>query len=111
MNLRSGAQVGAGILLTAHRGQFEEGVKLLLSKWTALHLAVENHWGGQNSTEKAEDAYAEILEWFYKRKGALLSSISIRVRIDILYSSVPTCSRCSTNARCVSRAWLCRTLC
>lgn len=80
MNLRSGSQVGAGILQTAYRAEFEEGVKLLLSKWTALHLAVENQWGGRNSAEKAEDAYDEILEWFYRRKGVHRCLISIRVR-------------------------------
>ena len=72
--------MGAGILQTAHRGQFEDGVKLLLSKWTALHLAVENQWGGRNSAEKAEDAYAEILEWFYRRKGTSSLSLLICVR-------------------------------
>lgn len=81
MNLRSGARVGAGILQTAYRGEFEEGVRLLLSKWTALQLAVENQWGGRDSTDKAEDAYSEILEWFYKRKGNSRVATSTRVRL------------------------------
>eukprot|EP00892_Ulva_mutabilis_P012337 jgi/Ulvmu1/9476/UM052_0045.1 len=68
MDLRSGSKVGAGILRSAHRPQFEEGVNLVLKKWTALQLAVENQWGGRDSTEKADDMYNEILEWFYKRK-------------------------------------------
>lgn len=89
MNLRSGSQVGAGILQTSHRGQFEDGVKLLLSKWTALHLAVENQWGGRDSAEKAEDAYTEILEWFYKRKGTQKLSLLICVRICFLLTGVP----------------------
>jgi hypothetical protein len=80
MNLRSGNQVGAGILQTAHRGAFEEGVTILLSRWTALQLAVENQWGGRDSAEKAEDARDEILEWFYKRKGSLSVSSFTCVR-------------------------------
>lgn len=70
MDLRSGSRVGAGILQSIHRPKFEEGVQLLLTKWTALQLAVENQWGGRDSRDKAEDMYDEILEWFYKRKGA-----------------------------------------
>ena len=72
MDLRSGSKVGAGILKSVHRPQFEEGVKLLLTKWTALQLAVENQWGGRDSRDKAEDMYDEILEWFYKKKGDML---------------------------------------
>jgi pre-rRNA-processing protein TSR2 len=70
MNLRNGTTVGAGILQSSYKPQFEEGVKLLLSKWTALQLAVENRWGGRDSVEKANDAIDEILEWFYRRRGA-----------------------------------------
>jgi pre-rRNA-processing protein TSR2 len=72
MNLRSGLAVGAGVLQDQRRPQFEEGVQLILSKWTALQLAVEQEWGGRQSRDKAEEMLDEVLDWFYKRKGTSL---------------------------------------
>lgn len=46
----------------------------MLRRWTALSLAVEHGWGGQNSAAKAEELYGNLLEWFYTCKGALLCS-------------------------------------
>lgn len=69
MELRSGWVVGQGILASEHRGAYEEGVKIVLSKWTALQLAIENLWGGDSTKTKAQDLEDEILDWFYRRKG------------------------------------------
>jgi pre-rRNA-processing protein TSR2 len=69
MNLRSGVAVGAGVLPVQSRPQFEEGVRLILSRWTALELAVEQEWGGRQSIDKAEDMLDELLAWFYRKRG------------------------------------------
>lgn len=70
MNLRSGTVVGAHILKPEHRPAFEEGVRQIFIRWTALCLAIENEWGGANSREKASQLVEEITEWFYRKKGA-----------------------------------------
>ncbi|KAL3573603.1 hypothetical protein D5086_024216 [Populus alba] len=42
------SQIGSVKQLTADSiSQFREGIRLILSKWSALQLAVENEWGGQ----------------------------------------------------------------
>ncbi|KAJ2385742.1 rRNA accumulation- protein [Coemansia sp. RSA 2559] len=43
---------------------FIEGVDHVLSKWTALELAVQNGWGGRNTLEKRENMVDEIVEYF-----------------------------------------------
>lgn len=43
---------------------FEEGVEIVLSKWTALCLAVDNQWGGSSSREKAEQIWEDVVYWF-----------------------------------------------
>ncbi len=70
MELRNGTVVGQNILPTASRPAVEEGERLLFTKWTALALAVENQWGGANSTEKAEILYQDCIHWFYSKRGA-----------------------------------------
>jgi pre-rRNA-processing protein TSR2 len=72
MELRSGYVVGTGVLRPEHRPFFEEGIRLLLQRWTALCLAIENEWGGPSTTEKAEYLYQDVLTWFYRNKGAYL---------------------------------------
>ncbi|KAJ2449998.1 rRNA accumulation- protein [Coemansia sp. RSA 2424] len=43
---------------------FIEGVDHVLSKWTALGLAVEHSWGGQATEDKREDMVDEIVNYF-----------------------------------------------
>ena len=61
--------MSAGLLPPPTRPLFEEGLALVLRRWTALSLAVEHGWGGPQSTAKAEELYANLLEWFYTSKG------------------------------------------
>ncbi|KAG2446214.1 hypothetical protein HXX76_000806 [Chlamydomonas incerta] len=68
MQLRNGHVVGQNILPVQSRPAFEEGVRLIFAKWTALALAVENQWGGGNSQEKAEGLFQDCLDWFYKKR-------------------------------------------
>ena len=73
MELRSGT-VKAGMGLPAHaeplaasaRPLFEEGVRMLFSRWTALRLAVENEWGGPSSKDKEAWLLHESINWFYR---------------------------------------------
>lgn len=51
------------------RPVFEEGVRQVFLRWTALRLAVENEWGGASSAEKAQLLMGDVLEWFYRKKG------------------------------------------
>lgn len=70
MELRSGLYKGVhGVLPIPHRAQFEEGVNLLFSSWTALCLAIDNAWGGPGSRQKAEQLYQDVLAWFYGHTG------------------------------------------
>lgn len=71
MQLRNGSVVGGstGSLSTSGTALFEEGVALVFERWTALCLAIEQEWGGAESSLKAEDLYAEVLHWFNKNAG------------------------------------------
>ena len=48
---------------------FQEGIGLVLSRWSALQLAVENEWGGRDSRRKVELLCSDILTWFTQNKG------------------------------------------
>lgn len=52
------------------RPLFEEGVRHLFARWTALCLAIENQWGGATSAQKGEWLLQESVQWFYRNKGA-----------------------------------------
>ncbi|GIL72313.1 hypothetical protein Vretimale_3990 [Volvox reticuliferus] len=68
MQLRNGMVVGQNMLPPQGRPLFEEGVRLIFSKWTALALAVENQWGGSKSAEKADLLLNDCLDWFYQKR-------------------------------------------
>jgi hypothetical protein len=66
-------QIGSSKQLTADSiSQFREGICLILSKWSALQLAVENEWGGRGSGLLAEQLASDILSWFTQSKGSKL---------------------------------------
>ncbi|PIA57530.1 hypothetical protein AQUCO_00600326v1 [Aquilegia coerulea] len=48
-----------------------EGISLILSRWTALQMAVQNEWGGRLSHRKAELLASDILSFFTQSKGPL----------------------------------------
>ena len=77
----------AGLLPAATRPLFEEGLALVLRRWTALSLAVEHGWGGPQSAARAEELFANLLEWFYTSKGEAVPCPACRV-----LSCVPSCS-------------------
>jgi hypothetical protein len=61
--------------------EFEDSVRLVFDRWTALTLAVDHAWGGDDSDEKREDLIFEICE-FAETKGAL-AAWSIWSDIDL----------------------------
>lgn len=48
---------------------FQGGIKCVLSRWSALQLAVENEWGGRDSLRKSELLCSDIFTWFTQNKG------------------------------------------
>nr|XP_027120849.1 pre-rRNA-processing protein TSR2-like [Coffea arabica] len=47
---------------------FHEGISMLLSRWTALQMAVQNQWGGRDSFMKSQQLAYEINSWFSQPK-------------------------------------------
>ncbi|GLT90506.1 hypothetical protein SLE2022_084340 [Rubroshorea leprosula] len=50
---------------------FQEGIGLLLSRWSVLQLAVENEWGGRDSRRKAELLLSDVFSLFNNSKEPL----------------------------------------
>ena len=86
MELRSGSRVQSGYataeaaraacmgsarvqLAAGQHGPFDAAVRGVLLRWTALRLAVENDWAGDDSDARAAELEQSILAWFYA-KGA-----------------------------------------
>ena len=44
--------------------ELREGIGLVLCRWSALELAVQNEWGGRNSRQKADLINSQIFSWF-----------------------------------------------
>ncbi len=87
MELRSGIYKGVhGVLPVQQRAQFEEGVNLLFSSWTALCLAIDNEWGGPSSRQKAEQLYQDVLHWFYSHTG-----VNFRISCCCVVRPIRTC--------------------
>lgn len=57
-------------------GVFNEGICLVLSRWSALRSAVENEWGGRESRLKADQLASGILNWFTQSKGISINTTS-----------------------------------
>ncbi|KAL5557498.1 hypothetical protein UlMin_039734 [Ulmus minor] len=58
--------------LSAESGSvFREGIGLVLTRWSALQLAVENEWGGRHSREKANQLISDTFSWFTESTDAL----------------------------------------
>jgi hypothetical protein len=89
MELRSGSLIASGTGFTsaeqaraaclgqarvqlppAHRPAFEAATRGVMRRWTALRLAVENGWGGDDSDAQALELEQSILGWFYAKGAA-----------------------------------------
>ncbi|RAL46050.1 hypothetical protein DM860_006204 [Cuscuta australis] len=51
--------------------QFQEGIFLVLSRWTSLQMAVTEEWGGPTSRKKSEDLAVRIFSLFAQSKVTL----------------------------------------
>jgi pre-rRNA-processing protein TSR2 len=52
-------------------GVLREGIHLVLSRWWALQMAVQNEWGGPDSSRKADQLASDIVSWFSQSRGIL----------------------------------------
>ncbi|MQL71868.1 hypothetical protein Taro_004196 [Colocasia esculenta] len=50
---------------------FIEAVSLVLSRWTALQMAVEDGWGGKDSRRKSQELESAIVSWFTQSNDTL----------------------------------------
>ncbi|THG05988.1 hypothetical protein TEA_000246 [Camellia sinensis var. sinensis] len=58
-------------LSAENAAQLQEGINLLLSRWSALQMAVENEWGGRDSRLKSQQLAADIFSWLTQSKEPL----------------------------------------
>lgn len=49
--------------------QLQEGIGLVLTRWTALQMAIENEWGGRDTREKSNQLNVDIFSAFTQSKG------------------------------------------
>ena len=56
-------------LENSRHGHLEQGISAVLSRWNGLEMAVQNQWGGRDSTRKAQQLSADILSWFSQSKA------------------------------------------
>ena len=60
-------------------GMFHRGVGLLLSRWTALQLAIHNCWGGSSSHIKAQQLHDDVVSWMAQPKGTRFLFLSLHI--------------------------------
>ncbi|KAI8549361.1 hypothetical protein RHMOL_Rhmol06G0018900 [Rhododendron molle] len=51
--------------------QLEEGISLVLSRWTALQDAIDNNFAGPHTRLKSQDLAPKIFSWFTQSKAIL----------------------------------------
>ncbi|KAL7105194.1 hypothetical protein ACP275_07G029300 [Erythranthe tilingii] len=72
----------------AAAAHLQEGINLLLSRWTALRMAVENEWGGRGSLQKSQQLGGDIFRLLTQSKD----EVSIRHIADKLMVMHEECS-------------------
>ncbi|KAL6005239.1 hypothetical protein ACLOJK_005801 [Asimina triloba] len=45
-----------------------DGLWLVLSRWTALQMAVQNEWGGRDSRQKLDQLFSDVVSYFRDSK-------------------------------------------
>ncbi|KAF3339648.1 pre-rRNA-processing protein TSR2 [Carex littledalei] len=65
---------------------FAEGISLVLSRWTALQMAVENQWGGRESRGKADQLVASIQEFFGQKEDLYIDELEELLEVYMLDS-------------------------
>lgn len=56
------------MLTVDEKAVLNEGIGLILSRWTAMRAAVDNGWGGRDSHLKAERTVSNVLDYFIRLK-------------------------------------------
>ncbi|XP_074361933.1 uncharacterized protein LOC141702139 [Apium graveolens] len=51
--------------------KLQEGINLLLSRWSSLQVAVENEFGGRHSRKRSQQLPIDIFSWFTQSKGPI----------------------------------------
>ena len=51
--------------------QLREGIDLLLGRWSALQMAVQNEWGGRDTRQKVQQLAVDIYHWLIRPTGNL----------------------------------------
>ncbi|CAI0428394.1 unnamed protein product [Linum tenue] len=70
MNGGGDAQNGPAKQLTAESlPVFNEGVYLILSRWSGIQLAIEEEWAGRRSRQLADQLASDIVSWFTQPKA------------------------------------------
>ncbi|KAG2316526.1 hypothetical protein Bca4012_067394 [Brassica carinata] len=59
---------GPAMLTAEELAVLNEGIGLILSRWTAMRAAVDNGWGGRDSHLKAERSVSNVLDYFIHLK-------------------------------------------
>ncbi|KAI3799797.1 hypothetical protein L1987_35100 [Smallanthus sonchifolius] len=51
--------------------QLREGIDLLLGRWSALQMAIQNEWGGRDTRQKAQQLTVDVYQWLIRPSEAL----------------------------------------
>ncbi|XP_071707100.1 uncharacterized protein [Rutidosis leptorrhynchoides] len=51
--------------------RLKEGIDLLLGRWSALQMAIQNEWGGRDTRQKAQQLAVDIYHWLIRPAEAL----------------------------------------
>ncbi|XP_076925686.1 uncharacterized protein LOC143588615 [Bidens hawaiensis] len=58
--------------LTAEAGnELREGIELLLGRWSALQMAIQNEWGGRDTRQKAQQLTLDVYQWLIRPSEGL----------------------------------------
>ncbi|CAM8952473.1 unnamed protein product [Rhodiola kirilowii] len=52
-----------------------EGIGILLTRWSALQMAVDFEWGGRNSRLRARHLVHEIFDWFTRSRELFVDDL------------------------------------
>ncbi|KAH9688332.1 pre-rrna-processing protein tsr2 [Citrus sinensis] len=83
-NTSAGAQGPPPQLSPESAPLFSEGISLVLSRWSALQMAIKNEWGGRGSRALAEQLGSDIFAWFTQSKENILDEgmLSLNAMIE-----------------------------
>jgi len=72
------------VLQGESKDAFIEGIDLVMNRWTALRMAIQNEFGGRNSCLIAQQLTFDVLSWFTTQSHGMYSIIFHLILILIL---------------------------